>query len=121
MKESLLPGSRKRSVTLITYGALGMINADNANADRVAAAAPELHNLIPEIVYDPIYLLDHGLRENFYLNSDLHGRYWTPGHPIARIDNRGLAGDDFPEGAIATPSRYTPPCGFVNKHPNLCE
>ena len=63
--------------------------------------------------------LDHGLREDLYLDSDLHRCYRTPGHLITGIDDRDLAGYDFPERTVATPSGYTPPFVLNIQHPIL--
>lgn len=61
-------------IALVADRALGPIDADDGDADRVAAAAFELHHLVAKVVDHAVDLFDHGLRQNLDLNADLDSR-----------------------------------------------
>jgi len=87
----------------------GMIDAHDSNANRVSASTSELVRLIVEIVTYSVYLLYHGLCENFHLNSDFHGSYLPSPYRIARIKDRRLARNNLTKRAIPAPRLHPSP------------
>jgi len=77
MKEPLLAGSRKGTVTLVANGSFGMVDADYRDADWIPSAPLELNNLIAKIVGNAVNLFDHGLGQNLHFNTDFDRGYRT--------------------------------------------
>ena len=107
MEKAPLASSRERPVTFVPNGALGLIDPDHSHTNRIATAAPELDYLIAQVIDDAVYLLDHRLRENLYLNSNLDRGDWSSRHNVPTIRDRGLAGNDFPKRPVSAPGRDT--------------
>lgn len=109
MREALPTRSGKRPVAFVADGVGSVVYSDHSNADRVATASPELDYLIAEIVHDAVDLLDHGLRQDLYFYSDLHGCYGASGNKVSGVRNRNLSRNNLPECAVATTSGNTSP------------
>ncbi len=78
-----------------------MIDAYDAERNRLGIAAPELLGLTLQVAYDPINLLDHGLRQDLDLNTDLDRGKTASGHNKPRVSDRRLAGDDGSKRSVA--------------------
>src|SRR5260370_34439959 len=109
MEEALFAGCRKRSIPLIADSAFGLVDPDHGDTNRMSAATFNLDDLIAEIVYHPIDLLNHRLRQHLHFNTDFDGSYRSSGHKVARIGDGSLTRDDFAEGSIAAPGRNAAP------------
>ena len=107
MQKALLARRGKRPVALIPDCALGLIDTDDRNANRIPSAMPELNDLVPKIIDHTVDLLDHRLCEDLHLDADFYGCYRSSCHEVTGISDRRLAWDDFPERSIAPPSRDT--------------
>ena len=62
----------------------------------------ELNDLIAEIIYNTVDLLDHRFREYFYFNADFSGSDRASCHKVAWIGDGDLTRDNFAESSIAT-------------------
>ncbi|WP_425153083.1 hypothetical protein [Candidatus Palauibacter sp.] len=78
-----------------------MIDAYEADRDRLGIAAPELLGLTLQVAYYPIDLLDHGLRQDLDLDTDLDRGKTTSGHIKPRVLDCRLAGDDGSKRSVA--------------------
>jgi hypothetical protein len=106
MQESRRTSCREGPFALIPDYARGVVDSDNPNTDRIATATPELIYLIAEIVDHAIYLLNHGLRQDLYLNPDFDSGYRAAGHQITGVSNGALPRNNFAERSVATPGGY---------------
>ena len=86
-----------------------MIDAYDADRDRLGIAAPELLGLTLQVAYDPINLLDHGLRQDLDLNADLDRGKTASGHNKPKVLDCRLAGDDGSKRSVA-PAVLHPVC-----------
>ena len=68
----------------------------------MAASAPELDYLIPQVIDHPINLLDHRLCEDLHLDTDLNGCKGSPSNLVAGIENRRLARNKLAKCSITT-------------------
>ena len=100
----MFAGCRKGPIPFVSYGAFRLIDTYDGNTDRMAAPALELDYLIADIVYHPVDLFDHRLREYLHFNSDLNRGYRTSSNEVAAIYYGTFAGNDFAKGSIPAPS-----------------
>src|SRR5438132_12578084 len=87
----------------------GAVDAHDSNTDRLPTAAPELNDLIAEIINHAVDLFDHCLRQHLDLDTDFDRSNWPAGHQIAGIGDCDLTWDDLSESPISAPGRDTTP------------
>ncbi len=80
-----------------------MIYSDNPHADWFASSLSKFHNLILQIAYHTVDLLDHGLCKNLHFDTNLNCSHKSSRDPETFIDNWSLSGNDFPEGSVSSP------------------
>src|SRR5690348_4643370 len=101
MKEPVDPCCRKGPITFIADALSHLIYTDNRHTDRVSTTASELSDLVAQVINYPVYLLDHRLCENLYLNSDFDGGYGAPRYQIPRVDKRRFTRNDFTKSSVS--------------------
>jgi hypothetical protein len=93
---------RPGPVPFIRTAVIGMIDADDGNADRPFITASKMLHLLDEVAHDPINLLDHGLGENLDLCADLDGRHRAACNLETSVVNGLDTRNELAEGPVAT-------------------
>src|ERR1035438_1923039 len=107
MQESTRARGWERAVSFISDDTFSLVDANNRDANRIAATTLELRHLIPEIVNDPIYLLDHRLGQELDFHPDFHCCDWASSNLVFGINDRGLTWYEFSERRVPASGHNT--------------